>query len=154
MSRYWEIETRLDDNTNVIGNGNLDYEEYGQIAILLNKYVRKEEGKGLSTNDFTDAYREKLDSIEDNAQVNVLETISVNGGEKLYPDEEKNIDIFVPTKTSEIENDLVNNAVDKINNGFLSTKDALQFGNTEKSENLQETINNIQTENNVDKCNY
>ena len=105
MSRYWEIETRLDDNTNVIGNGDLDYEEYGQIAILLNKYVRKEEGKGLSTNDFTNEYREKLDGIEDNAQVNVLETISVNGGEKLYPDEEKNIDIFVPTKTSEIEND-------------------------------------------------
>lgn len=105
MSRYWEIETRLDDNTNIIGNGELDYEVYGQIAVLLNKYVRKEEGKGLSTNDFTDEYREKLDGIEDNAQVNVLETLSINGGEKLYADEEKNIDIFVPTKTSEIEND-------------------------------------------------
>ena len=105
MSRYWELETVVEDNTNRMGNGDLDYEVYGQIAILLNKYVRKEEGKGLSTNDFTDEYRKKLDEIEDKAQVNVLETISVNGGEKLYPDEEKNIDIFVPTKTSEIEND-------------------------------------------------
>ena len=29
MSRYWEINTVVDDNTNIIGNGELDYEEYG-----------------------------------------------------------------------------------------------------------------------------
>ena len=106
MSRYWNLQTRLDDNTNMMGNADLlDYEEYGQIAILLNHYVRKEEGKGLSTNDFTDEYRAKLDGIEDNAQVNVLETISVNEGTPIHADENKNVDIFVPTKTSEIEND-------------------------------------------------
>lgn len=42
-------------------------------------YVAKETGKGLSTNDFTTAYMAKLDSIEDNAQVNVIEEIQLNG---------------------------------------------------------------------------
>ena len=37
----------------------------------LSVYVEKEEGKGLSTNDFTDADATKLGGIEDNAQVNV-----------------------------------------------------------------------------------
>ena len=105
MSRYWEIETQLDDNTNVTGNGDLDYEVYGKIAILLNKYVRKEEGKGLSTNDFNNEYLEKLNGIEDNAQVNTVESVSVNGGTPTYADRYKNIDIHAPTKTSELEND-------------------------------------------------
>jgi len=33
--------------------------------IDLDKYVEKEEGKSLSTNDFTDEYKEKLDNIGD-----------------------------------------------------------------------------------------
>lgn len=37
----------------------------------LSIYVEKEVGKGLSTNDFTDADKAKLGGIEDNAQVNV-----------------------------------------------------------------------------------
>ena len=105
MSKYWNLITVVDDNTNLMGNGDLDYEEYGQIAVLLNNYVRKEKGKGLSSNNFTDEYREKLDNIEDRAQVNVLETISINEGEPIHADENKNIDITIPTKTSELEND-------------------------------------------------
>lgn len=107
MSKYWNLTTVVDDNTNLMGNGDLDYEEYGQIAVLLNNYVRKEKGKGLSSNNFTDEYCEKLDNIEDGAQVNVLETISINEGEPIHADENKNINIniAIPTKTSELEND-------------------------------------------------
>lgn len=105
MSRYWEINTVVDDNTNVLGNGDLDYEEYGKIAVLLNHYVRKEEGKGLSSNDFTDEDVSKLNGIEDEAQVNVLETISVNNGTPIEADENKNINLTIPTKTSDLEND-------------------------------------------------
>lgn len=35
------------------------------LRILKDKLVEKETGKGLSTNDFTDAYKTKLDDIED-----------------------------------------------------------------------------------------
>ena len=42
-------------------------------------YVAKEEGKDLSSNDFTDEYKSKLDGIAAGAQVNIIEAVSVNG---------------------------------------------------------------------------
>lgn len=50
-------------------------------------------GKGLSTNDFTDALLEKVNGIEDGGQVNVIETIKVN-----------NADLTVTDKTASIPN--------------------------------------------------
>jgi hypothetical protein len=48
--------------------------------------------------------RLKLAEIEHNAQVNIIETIEVNS-EKQLPDENKVVNIFVPTKISQLEND-------------------------------------------------
>lgn len=42
-------------------------------------YVAQVEGKGLSTNDYATTDKEKLNGIEDGAQVNEIEGISVNG---------------------------------------------------------------------------
>ncbi len=42
-------------------------------------FVAQETGKGLSTNDFTDALKTKLEGVEAGAQVNVLEGVKVNG---------------------------------------------------------------------------
>lgn len=53
----------------------------------------------------------KLSGIEDNAQVNILEGIKVNS-EKQDIDENKIVNIFVPTKMSELEND--SNYINKI----------------------------------------
>lgn len=39
--------------------------------------------------------KEKLEGIESGAEVNTVESISINGGEKIYPDEEKNIDLTI-----------------------------------------------------------
>ena len=47
------------------------------------KYVAKETGKGLSTNDYTTAEKTKLSGVETGAQVNVLEGISIVGGAAL-----------------------------------------------------------------------
>ena len=44
----------------------------------LNKKVDKEEGKKLTSNDFTNQYKAKLDSVQENAQINVIEEIRVN----------------------------------------------------------------------------
>lgn len=52
------------------------------ITTELAKKVTKEENKGLSTNDFTNEYKTKLDGIEKKAQVNVIEKIKVNGTEQ------------------------------------------------------------------------
>ena len=65
--------------------------------------VDKEEGKGLSENDFTNGYKDKLDSIEDSAQVNVIEVVKRNG--VALPVTDKAVDVAVPTTTSSLTND-------------------------------------------------
>ena len=46
-------------------------EVQGEIDNLSNVYVQKEEGKGLSSNDYTDSEKTKLSGIESGAQKNV-----------------------------------------------------------------------------------
>ena len=65
--------------------------------------VDKEEGKGLSENDFTNGYKDKLDGIEDGAQVNVIEVVKRNG--VALPVIDKAVDITIPTTTSSLTND-------------------------------------------------
>ena len=65
--------------------------------------VDKEEGKGLSENDFTDGYKGKLDGIADGAQVNVIEVVKRNG--VALPVTDKAVDVAVPTTTSSLTND-------------------------------------------------
>ena len=93
MSQNWRIITNQVDNTNSEGNANTS--GYGQISVLLSKYVLKVKGKDLSTNDFTDNLYNKLESIETDAQVNKLETISINGGNPIEADSNKNINLGV-----------------------------------------------------------
>lgn len=69
----------------------------------LDGKVDKEAGKGLSENDFTDALLAKLNGIEANAEVNIIESIKVNG--QVQSVVEKAVDITVPTKVSELTND-------------------------------------------------
>ena len=65
--------------------------------------VDKEEGKGLSENDFTDGYKDKLDGIESGAQVNAIEVVKQNG--VALPISDKAVDVAVPTTTSSLTND-------------------------------------------------
>ena len=65
--------------------------------------VDKEEGKGLSENDFTNGYKSKLDGIEDGAQVNAIEVVKRNG--VALPITDKAVDVAVPTTTSSLTND-------------------------------------------------
>lgn len=51
------------------------------LAASLEEKVDKEEGKTLTSNDFTDELLEKLDSIETGAQRNTIEHIMLNGVE-------------------------------------------------------------------------
>ena len=74
---------------------------FGQLyyAKLQTKFVALEEGKALSTNDFTTTEKEKLDGIEAGAQVNVLESVKVNGS-ALTPNSDKAVDITVVEGTN------------------------------------------------------
>lgn len=61
--------------------------------------VDKVAGKGLSTNDYSDADATKLSGIEAGAEVNEIDTVKVNGT-ALTPDENKAVDISAVASVS------------------------------------------------------
>ena len=76
---------------------------HSKIKTLLNGKVDTEAGKGLSTNDFTNTYKTKLDGIAANAQVNVIEGITVNS--TAVPLTNKIANLTIPTKLTDLTND-------------------------------------------------
>lgn len=74
-----------------------------KIKSALGGKVDVVSGKGLSTNDYTNAEKQKLSGIASGAQVNVIESVKVNGT-KVEPSS-KAVDISVPTKVSQLTND-------------------------------------------------
>ena len=60
-------------------SGLMSSADYTKLASIdAENIVYKEEGKGLSTNDFTDELKEHLESIEAGAQVNILEGVTID----------------------------------------------------------------------------
>lgn len=68
------------------------------VVEALGKKVDKETGKGLSTNDYTTAEKTKLSGVAAGAQVNVIETVKVNGT-ALTPDANKAVNVVIPAAT-------------------------------------------------------
>ena len=97
-----------------------------EIKQELEGKVDKVTGKGLSTEDYTTAEKTKLDGIESGAEVNVIETVKVNGT-ALVPSN-KEVDVPVPTKTSDLTNDSgfidkdVNNLTNYYDKNAVDTK--------------------------------
>ena len=92
------------------------------VLDLLAKKVDKVSGMGLSTNDYSNAEKAKLAGIEAGSQVNVLETVKVNGT-ALVP-VSKIVDVTVPTKVSQVENDAgyITKAVSDLANYYLKSE--------------------------------
>ena len=88
----------------------IEYLDKSGLTLLISKIksalggkVDVVSGKGLSTNDYTNAEKQKLSGIASGAQANVIESVKVNGT-KLTPSS-KAVDVTVPTKTSQLTND-------------------------------------------------
>ena len=99
-SNYNELNNKPQINS-VELKGNVTLDNLGIIALLNNK-VDKEEGKGLSTNDFTTSFQTKLAGIENYAEVNKIENIQVNGTTQTITN--KTININVPTNNNQLTN--------------------------------------------------
>ena len=99
--------TALDSITGNVGTmayqATSSYSSATQVNTALGNKVDKVNGKGLSTNDYTTDEKNKLSGIASGAQVNVIETVKVNGT-ALTPSS-KAVDVTVPTKTSDLTND-------------------------------------------------
>ena len=88
----------------------IEYLDKSGLTLLISKIkaalggkVDVVSGKGLSTNDYTNAEKQKLSGIASGAQANVIESVKVNGT-KVEPSS-KAVDISVPTKVSQLTND-------------------------------------------------
>lgn len=88
----------------------IEYLDKSGLTLLISKIksalggkVDVVSGKGLSTNDYTSAEKQKLSGIASDAQANVIESVKVNGT-KVEPSS-KSVDISVPTKVSQLTND-------------------------------------------------
>lgn len=72
-------------------------------AYNAETYVAKVSGKQLSTEDYTTAEQTKLSGVETGAQVNVIESITVNNGQPLtVTSKGVNIDLSDYARTSDI----------------------------------------------------
>lgn len=88
----------------------IEYLDKSGLTLLISKIktalggkVDVVSGKGLSTNDYTNAEKSKLSGIASDAQANVIESVKVNGT-ALKPSA-KSVDVTVPTKVSQLTND-------------------------------------------------
>ena len=77
---------------------------------IKNTFVTKDGSKVLSDENYTTAEKTKLSGIETGAEVNDIDTIKVNGTTQTITN--KAVDITVPTKVSDLNND----------SGFLTTE--------------------------------
>ena len=82
------IPTKTSELTN-----DSNYVNQTALNQLLENKVDKESGKGLSANDFTNALKDKLDGIESNAEVNKINSISVNGVSQTISNKAVNLDV-------------------------------------------------------------
>lgn len=73
-----------------------------KIKEKLGDKVDKVEGKTLTSNDYTTEDKNKLSGIATGAQVNVIETVKVNGVALSITD--KGIDVTVPTNNNQLTN--------------------------------------------------
>lgn len=104
-----QLVARIEEAEAEVSEALEDISQYDtKIENLENNKVDKIEGKGLSTNDYTDNDQTKLSSIESNAQVNVIEDIKVNNTSQTISD--KSVNINVPINTSDLNN----------NSGFIT----------------------------------
>lgn len=111
-------------NADISDNAAISISKIGNLLELLATKVDKEAGKTLTSNDFTDEDKEKLDLIDDGAQVNKIEHILVNGTEvapTTIDDVPKSVNIeFLPftqtekTKLAQIEEGAQVNKIETI----------------------------------------
>lgn len=97
------------------------------------RYVRQRRGYGLSSNDFEDEYKERIRSVEDNAEMNRISAIKLENV-TLKPDEQRVVNIHLPEATKDEMDEILNikteNPDDKDEDQYATVKDIQAlFGN-------------------------
>ena len=93
---------------------------WSKLKTLLNNKVDKVDGKGLSTNDYTANEKTKLSGIETGAEVNIIETITVDG-KTITPSSTRVVNIDLSSYATDTE-------VDNIRKDLQDKIDAVEAG--------------------------
>ena len=127
--------TKLTNLLNIqsVAEGQLQVSEEGQLSILsisqsqvagltesLAGKVDVEEGKGLSTNDFTNELLQKLNGIEAGAQVNLINAVNINGQPLAISDQTVNIPIATDSQLGVVLSASGENQVTVAGDGTMS----------------------------------
>ena len=135
-------------NADIAENADIDQSKIDGLEDILNAKVDKIDGKQLSTNDYTIEDKDKLDGIEEGAQVNIIEHLVLNSVE-VQPDNEKTINLTIPVFTEE--------QINKINSADPNTIEHIFVNGTEVNpstiNNLTKSVNiaHVMTEQEVEK---
>lgn len=89
------------DNAGTITSVTINGVTTSSGGVNLGYLVAAENGKGLSSNDYTTTEKNKLAGIASGAEANTIETVKVNGT-ALTPDGNKAVDVTVPTTVAEL----------------------------------------------------
>lgn len=106
----------IDEDGKVAISGIVNANNVQGLPELLAGKVDVEEGKGLSTNDLTD---ELVEKINDGAQVNVIETIKINGIEQEVTDKVVDLPMATAEKLGFVKGSDAENQVAILEDGSL-----------------------------------
>lgn len=125
-------------NADIAENAAIAQSKIADLDTTLNRKVDKVEGKTLTSNDFTDELKDKLDDIEEEAQKNIIEHITLNTVE-IQPDANKTVNLQIPVLTNE-QLDKIDAAQENVIE-HIYVNDAEVFperiGNNQKSVNIK-----------------
>ena len=118
------------DQVAASGGGSVDLKDYykkSEVDSKLDEKVNKIEGKDLSTNDYTTEEKTKLTGIEDNAEVNKIDIVKINGEAAEIVD--KAIDITIPGSKTYTYQSLMHSlpAMEIVNEEYGFTQDNNTF---------------------------
>lgn len=127
---------------NVDNTADMDKPVSHATATALNGKVDKVQGKDLSTNDYSNADKDKLTGIEAGAQVNKIETIKVNGTAQTITNKAVDIDlsgykqtqqaVVDPSVGSDPTTEFIATISQDANGVMTATKQSIQDGTTEQ----------------------
>lgn len=117
-----EFSIDAETRTLSLATGKITQDKIAGLAEALAKKVDAETGKGLSTNDFTNDLKSKLDAIEAGVQANVIENVSMNGEALVIAEKGVNIPLATNTTVGVIKGSDVENGVVIDEQGAASVK--------------------------------
>ena len=137
-----EIKSVSGDLTFTDGVLSVDLSAYAKTDDVAAAYVAKEEGKGLSANDFTDDLKTKLEGIAEGAEVNVVKSVVTGEELKLSEAGALSIDLGAYAKTANVTNSLATklDASVKVNGvSFVDGEATIDAGDIALSEAITRT---------------